>query len=210
MRIEVARAAARIKDEKQDCLYLGNLDAKRDWGFAGDYVEAMWLMMQADQPEDFVVATGETHSVREFCEHAFARLELPLAWRGEGLDEEGIGPDGTTLVRVDPRYFRPAEVDRLIDAYRNSLDEEERTFTWSLRPATLGEFIGQETVTRKLAIALAVLTMTLGNVMALWQNNVRRLFAYSSIAHAGYMLIAIAAAGSVGVVDEAETSFEIP
>jgi GDPmannose 4,6-dehydratase len=111
---KITRAAARIKAGRQDCLYLGNLDAKRDWGFAGDFVEAMWLMLQADEPDDYVVATGETHSVREFCELTFARVGLLLTWRGEGLDEEGIGPDGRTLVRVDPRYFRPSEVDFLL------------------------------------------------------------------------------------------------
>jgi GDPmannose 4,6-dehydratase len=111
---KITMAAARIKAGRQDCLYLGNLDAKRDWGFAGDFVEAMWLMLQADEPDDYVVATGETHSVREFCELTFARVGLLLTWRGEGLDEEGIGPDGRTLVRVDPRYFRPSEVDFLL------------------------------------------------------------------------------------------------
>ena len=116
---KITMAAARIKAGLQDCLFLGNLDAKRDWGFAGDYVEAMWLMLQADEPDDFVIATGETHSVREFCELAFAHLGLPLIWSGEGLEENAAGPDGRTLVRVDPRYFRPAEVDFLLgDASR--------------------------------------------------------------------------------------------
>lgn len=111
---KITRAAARIVHGLQDCLYLGNLDARRDWGFAGDYVDAMWRMLQADEPDDFVVATGQTHSVREFCEAAFARAGLPLTWRGAGIDEQGIGPDGCVLVRVDPRYFRPAEVDQLV------------------------------------------------------------------------------------------------
>jgi GDPmannose 4,6-dehydratase len=111
---KITMAVARIKAGQQDALYLGNLDAKRDWGFAGDYVQAMWLMLQVDEPEDYVVATGETHSVREFCEVAFDRVGLPLTWRGEGLDEEGLGPDGQCLVRVAPRYFRPAEVDYLL------------------------------------------------------------------------------------------------
>ena len=111
---KITMAAARIKAGRQDCLYLGNLDAKRDWGFAGDFVEAMWLMLQTDEPDDFVIATGETHSVREFCDHAFAHVGLPLTWSGEGLEETAAGPDDRTLVRVDPRYFRPSEVDYLL------------------------------------------------------------------------------------------------
>ncbi len=111
---KISRAAARIQLGHQDRLYLGNLDARRDWGFAGDYVDAMWRMMQADVPEDFVIATGETHSVREFCELAFGQLGLPLTWRGQGQDERGEGPNGKVLVEVDPNYFRPAEVDLLL------------------------------------------------------------------------------------------------
>lgn len=111
---KITRAAARIKRGLQEKLYLGNLDAKRDWGFAGDYVEAMWLMLQADVPDDFVVATGETHSVREFCEIAFDFIDMPIQWRGEGVDEEGVTEDGRVLIKVDPRYFRPAEVDLLL------------------------------------------------------------------------------------------------
>ena len=111
---KVTKAVASIVHGLQDTLYLGNLDAKRDWGFAGDYVEAMWMMLQVDTPEDFVIATGETHTVREFCEIAFAHVGLPLTWQGEGVNEVGLGPDGQTLVQVDPRYFRPAEVDLLL------------------------------------------------------------------------------------------------
>jgi GDPmannose 4,6-dehydratase len=111
---KITQAVARIATGKQDCLYLGNLNARRDWGFAGDYVEAMWLMMQAEVPEDFVIATGETHSVREFCELAFAEAGLPVSWSGAGQDEVGTGPDGRILVRIDPRYFRPSEVDLLL------------------------------------------------------------------------------------------------
>jgi GDPmannose 4,6-dehydratase len=110
---KITRAVARIRAGMDDCLYLGNLDARRDWGFAGDYVEAMWLMMQADEPDDYVIATGETHSVREFCELAFAEAGLPITWRGKGLEEVGSDPAGTIRVRVDSRYFRPAEVDVL-------------------------------------------------------------------------------------------------
>jgi GDPmannose 4,6-dehydratase len=111
---KITRAAAAIQADKQDRLYLGNLDAKRDWGYAGDYVEAMWLMLQAELPEDFVVATNATHTVREFCELAFAHVGLPLTWQGTGVDEVGMGPDGRVLICVDPRYFRPAEVDLLL------------------------------------------------------------------------------------------------
>lgn len=111
---KITRAAARIKLGLQEKLFLGNLDAKRDWGFAGDYVEAMWLMLQAEQPDDYVVATGETHSVREFCEIAFECVGMPITWRGEGVDEEGVTAEGRVLIKVDPRYFRPAEVDLLL------------------------------------------------------------------------------------------------
>ncbi len=111
---KITMAAARIKTGLQDCLYLGNLDAKRDWGFAGDFVDAMWRMLQVDQPDDFVVATGETHSVRQFCDAAFAHIELPLTWSGDSVEEIGTGPDGRVLVRVDPRYYRPSEVDVLL------------------------------------------------------------------------------------------------
>ena len=110
---KITRGVARIKAGLDDRLYLGNLDARRDWGYAGDYVEAMWLMLQADQPEDFVIATGETHSVREFCELAFAHAGLPLRWKGTGMEEVGIGAEGRVLVEIDPRYIRPTEVDHL-------------------------------------------------------------------------------------------------
>jgi GDPmannose 4,6-dehydratase len=111
---KITRAVAAIKAGRQDRLLLGNLDAKRDWGFAGDYVEAMWLMLQAAQADDYVIATGQTHSVREFCGLAFARAGLPIRWTGKGGDEKGIGPDGRVLVEVNPRYFRPTEVDLLL------------------------------------------------------------------------------------------------
>ncbi len=112
---KITRAAARISLGQQSCLYLGNLDAKRDWGFAGDYVEAMWLMLQQPEPDDYVVATGETRSVREFAEKVFARLEMPLEWQGEGMHEKGIDTrSGRVVIEVDPAYFRPAEVDLLL------------------------------------------------------------------------------------------------
>ena len=112
---KITRAAARIKLGLQDCLYLGNIEAKRDWGFAGDYVEGMWRMLQADRPDDYVIATGETHSVREFAELVFGSLGMPLTWQGEGVDQKGIdGGSGKTVIEIDPRYFRPAEVDLLL------------------------------------------------------------------------------------------------
>ncbi len=117
---KITRAAARIKLGLQPRLYLGNLDARRDWGFAGDYVEAMWLMLQQPEPDDYVVATGETRSVREFAEKVFARLDMPIEWRGAGIHEKGIDTNtGRVVIEVDPKYFRPAEVDLLLgDATR--------------------------------------------------------------------------------------------
>ena len=112
---KVTRAIARIKNDQQEILYLGNLDAKRDWGYAKDYVEAMWLMLQHDQPDDYVVATGETHSVREFVELAFNEIGFEIEWYGSGMEEKGIDKKtGKTLVAIDPVYFRPTEVDVLI------------------------------------------------------------------------------------------------
>jgi GDPmannose 4,6-dehydratase len=112
---KISRAAARIKRGLQDRLYLGNLDARRDWGFAPEYVEAMWLMLQQEDPLDLVIATGETHSVREFATLAFGRAGLPLRWEGSGVEEKGIHIDsGEVLVEVDPKYFRPTEVELLI------------------------------------------------------------------------------------------------
>ncbi len=112
---KITIAASKIKKGLQEKLYLGNLNAQRDWGFAGDYVEAMWLMLQQDRPDDYVVATGETHSVREFTELAFKEAGIDLEWEGEGVNE--IGKDinsGKVLVEVDPMFYRPTEVDLLI------------------------------------------------------------------------------------------------
>jgi GDPmannose 4,6-dehydratase len=112
---KITRAVGRIKYGLQDRLYLGNLDAKRDWGYAKDYVEAMWLMLQHGEPEDFVIATGETRSVREFCDLSFARAGIELEWRGSGLDEHAIDKaTGKKLIEIDPRYLRPTEVDLLL------------------------------------------------------------------------------------------------
>lgn len=112
---KITRAVARIKLDLQDCLHLGNLDAQRDWGHARDYVEGMWRMLQQDTPDDYVLATGVTTTIREFATMAFAEAGIQVAWRGQGKDEEGYCTEsGHALVKVDPRYFRPAEVDVLI------------------------------------------------------------------------------------------------
>jgi len=112
---KITRAAARIKYGLQDNLELGNMDAKRDWGFAPEYCEGMWRMLQQDTPGDFVLATGETHPVREFVNLAFSELDIQLAWTGEGVDEKGIEKStGKTLVVVNPSYYRPTEVDLLL------------------------------------------------------------------------------------------------
>ena len=112
---KISIAAARIKLGKQDILELGNMDSKRDWGYAGDYVEGMWRMLQQDQPDDYVLASGEAHSIREFCEIAFTQLGFDLEWRGKGVDETGVDKaSGKTLIKINPDFFRPAEVDVLI------------------------------------------------------------------------------------------------
>jgi len=112
---KVTMAAARIREGQQDKLYLGNLDARRDWGFAADYVEGMWRMVQQDTPDDYVLATGETHTVRELCQLAFGRAGIELEFRGEGVDEVGIDTNtGKEVVLIDPRYFRPTEVELLL------------------------------------------------------------------------------------------------
>lgn len=112
---KISQAVARIKLGKQDVLELGNLDAKRDWGYAGDYVEGMWRMLQQDKPGDYVLATGETHSIREFCDQAFKEIGVTVKWEGEGADEKGIDADtGKTIVAINPDFFRPAEVDLLL------------------------------------------------------------------------------------------------
>lgn len=111
---KITRALARIKLGLQECLYLGNLDAKRDWGHARDYVEAQWLILQQDQPEDFVIATGVQYSVREFVDAAAKELGIEIEWRGNGVEEKGYDKSGKVIVAVDPRYFRPTEVETLL------------------------------------------------------------------------------------------------
>ena len=117
---KITRAVARILLRRQECVYLGNLDSKRDWGYAKDYVDSMWRILQHDNPDDFVIATGEAHSVREFAEAAFSHAGIAIEWRGKGVDEvavcndSSVLPSGTIVVRVDPRYFRPTEVPLLL------------------------------------------------------------------------------------------------
>ena len=111
---KITKAAARISQGRQDRLTLGNLDAKRDWGYAKDYVECMWLMLQQETPDDYVIASGETYTVRQFVSWAFEAVGIKLSWEGSGIEEKGIDKDtGKVLVAVDPKYFRPAEVDLL-------------------------------------------------------------------------------------------------
>lgn len=136
---KITLALARIAHGLNDCLYLGNLNARRDWGHARDYVEAQWLMLQQDQPEDFVIATGIQHSVRTFVEKAALHMGVTLAWEGEGEEERGVieetsNPDlafrkGNTIVRIDPRYYRPAEVDTLL----GDASKARRKLGWSPR-----------------------------------------------------------------------------
>jgi len=111
---KITRALARIKLGLQDCLYLGNLSALRDWGHAKDYVEMQWLMLQQSEPEDYVIATGHQHSVRDFVNAAAEELGIKISWQGNGVDETGNDQNGKTIVRVDPRYFRPTEVETLL------------------------------------------------------------------------------------------------
>ena len=111
---KITRGLARIKLGMQDCLYLGNLDAKRDWGHAKDYVEVKWLILQQDHPEDFVVATGIQYSVREFVEAAGEEIGINIKWKGKGTDEKGYDEQGKCIVAIDERYFRPTEVDNLL------------------------------------------------------------------------------------------------
>ncbi|HSO24304.1 MAG TPA: GDP-mannose 4,6-dehydratase, partial [Chondromyces sp.] len=127
---KISRAVAEIAAGRRDWVSLGNLEARRDWGFAGDFVEAMWLIVQADEPDDWVVGTGEDHSVREFCELAFARVGVEIEWSGEGVDEIGLDRrTGAQRVVVNPRYFRPAEVDLL----KADPTKAKRELGWSPR-----------------------------------------------------------------------------
>jgi GDPmannose 4,6-dehydratase len=136
---KVTRALARIKIGLQDRLYVGNLEARRDWGHARDYVRMMWMMLQQSEPDDYVIATGQQHSVRELIELAAAQLEMPLAWEGQGVEEKGLdAATGKPIVYIDPRYFRPAEVDTLL----GDASKARRNLGWEPR-ISFEELIGE-------------------------------------------------------------------
>ena len=135
---KITLAAARIAQGYQDKLYLGNLDALRDWGYAKDYVECMWMILQHDTPEDFVIATGEMHSVREFCQLAFREAGIELRWEGEGVNEKGIEVStGRVLVEVDPKYFRPCEVEQLL----GNPTKAKTLLGWNPQKTSLAELV---------------------------------------------------------------------
>lgn len=127
---KISKAVARIKLGKQDYLELGNMDSKRDWGYAGDYVEGMWRMLQQEEAGDYVLATGETHTIREFCELAFKEVGIDLKWQGTGTDEQGVDQaTGRTLIKINPEFFRPAEVDILL----GDPSKAEKVLGWKRR-----------------------------------------------------------------------------
>ena len=136
--LKISRAAARIAAGTQDQLYLGNPNALRDWGYAPDYVECMWLILQQEEPDDYVIATGEYHSVREFATLAFKRVGIELRWEGEGVDEKGIDTaTGRVLVEVDPRFFRPADVEQLLGNPQKAKTE----LGWNPRKTSFNELV---------------------------------------------------------------------
>lgn len=137
---KITMAAARIAAGRQKKLYLGNLDAKRDWGYAPDYVECMWLILQQPEPDDYVIATGEYHSVREFATMAFARAGIDLRWEGKGMDEKGIDTrTGEVLVEVDPKFFRPADVEELL----GNPEKARRELGWNPRKTSFEELVNK-------------------------------------------------------------------
>lgn len=144
---KITRGLARIKVGLQKCLYMGNLDAKRDWGHAKDYVEMQWLMLQQDYPEDYVIATGEQHSVREFIELAAKRLDIKIKWRGSGVQEKGYDANGQCIIKVDGRYFRPSEVEALL----GDPSKAEKKLGW--RPKISFDALIKEMVDTDLKIA---------------------------------------------------------
>ena len=135
---KITLAAARIAQGFQDKLYLGNLNSLRDWGYAKDYVECMWLILQQEKPEDFVIATGQYHTVREFCTLAFKEVGIELKWEGEGVEEKGVDTKtGKVLVEVDPKYFRPAEVDQLL----GDPSKAKKMLGWNPRKTSFEELV---------------------------------------------------------------------
>ena len=144
---KITRALARIKVGLQDCLYLGNMDALRDWGHARDYVEMQWLMLQQPEPRDYVIATGEQHSVRDFVDAAADCLGIRISWHGAGAEEKGIDQHGRVIVAVDPRYYRPTEVETL----QGDASKAMRELSW--RPHTTFAELVREMVEEDLQIA---------------------------------------------------------
>jgi GDPmannose 4,6-dehydratase len=144
---KITRALTHIKVGLQDCLYLGNMDSLRDWGHARDYVEMQWMMLQQETPRDYVIATGEQHSVREFVDIAARELDMPLSWEGKGVEEHAINERGETIVRVDPRYFRPSEVATLL----GNPEKARRELGWT--PRTSFRELVTEMVTEDLQLA---------------------------------------------------------
>jgi GDPmannose 4,6-dehydratase len=145
---KITRGLARVAEGLQNCVYLGNLDARRDWGHARDYVQAQWLMLQQQEPRDYVIATGEQHSVREFAEKAGACLGMRIEWRQRGVDEIGFDArSGRTVVRIDPRYFRPTEVDTLL----GDASQAHRELHWT--PTTTFDELVREMVDSDLSLA---------------------------------------------------------
>jgi GDPmannose 4,6-dehydratase len=144
---KITRALARIKCGLQDCLYLGNLNARRDWGHARDFVEAQWLILQHSMPEDFVIATGEQHSIREFVQLAAQALGMRIRWVGQGVEERGIDAGGRCVISVDPRYFRPTEVETLL----GDASKARQKLGW--RPRTSFEDLVAEMVQEDLRVA---------------------------------------------------------
>lgn len=135
---KITRSLSRVKVGLQSCLYLGNLDSLRDWGHARDYVEAQWLMLQQDRPQDYVIATGQQHSVREFVNLTATELGMSLRWEGTGINEHAIDANGEVVVRIDPRYFRPAEVETLL----GNPDKARRELGWAPR-TTFRELVSE-------------------------------------------------------------------
>ena len=135
---KITRALSRIKVGLQNCLYLGNLNARRDWGHAKDYVEMQWLMLQQEEPEDFVIATGEQHSVREFIEKAADEVDIKITWQGKGEEEKGIDQDGNCIVAIDRKYYRPTEVDTLL----GDASKAEEKLGWTPK-VTFNELISE-------------------------------------------------------------------
>jgi GDPmannose 4,6-dehydratase len=145
---KITRGLARVTEGLQNCIYLGNLDARRDWGHARDYVEAQWLMLQQEKPQDYVIASGKQYSVRDFAERAAAVLGMRLEWSGTGVEETGIDrKSGRTVVRIDPRYFRPAEVDTLL----GDASKARRELGWEPK-ASFDELV-RDMVTNDLSLA---------------------------------------------------------